>query len=466
MRSSIQTTVLIVALIGVVGGITFVKNWTSKASSDTPPRENVVILDGGPPTGTKKIKEARLSYPVTVVEGLPEYELNGKGHHDFWFENSNDYDVEVGFENKSCQCSKIEVLTLSPEEAQTIHKVVPAAAVTQVLSSSGGLLDLVGLAASTNNRVIGFMGDAKRWQFLDRGDDKAIPVAAKGSGYVRLNWERRQSGPIRLAAKVWVQAKGNPRTRSGGTSLEVPITVVSAFRYFPDILKVPDLQPNTQASSDLYFWSSTRAGFALHAHEATNDPCFTCTSTPLTGDAFREVADILQKEQEGTHPLTIYRVGLTVNERLTDGTQMDLGPFYREIILTTDHKDSEPMSVGASGVVRGVVTVGTFEDRDQINLHSFPANRGTTKSFPIGSNQPGLELAVESVVPNYVHVDLQKHPGPGGSMRWDVSVTVPPDRAMGPLPKDSVIVLKTGGDSPRRIRVPVKGRAGLSLGGH
>ncbi len=64
-----------------------------------------------------------------------------------------------------------------------------------------------------------------------------------------------------------------------------------------------------------------------------------------------------------THPLTMYRVQVTVRERIGD-KQMDLGPFSRKIVLTSDQPDFPKNSVIVEGTVRGDVKVGSVDAED------------------------------------------------------------------------------------------------------
>ena len=66
-----------------------------------------------------------------------------------------------------------------------------------------------------------------------------------------------------------------------------------------------------------------------------------------------------------------------------------------------------------------------------------------------------LEEFRKSYVVAYTATNV-KHGG------WhELKVTVPPNRQYGPFGKTSVVVLKTTGPNPKRIRIPVKG-AGMS----
>jgi hypothetical protein len=67
------------------------------------------------------------------------------------------------------------------------------------------------------------------------------------------------------------------------------------------------------------------------------------------------------------------------------------------------------------------------------------------------------------VIPSYLEATLKPVEQSGSGDRWDLTLTVPPNRVTGRLPVDSVVVLKTNNVPPRRIRIPVIGRASLGI---
>src|SRR5207248_9566844 len=132
------------------------------------------------------------------------------------------------------------------------------------------------------------------------------------------------------------------------------------------VLKLDDVNPKQEQTRELKCWSSTRPNFSLTAKERSGDPCFTCTCTPLSDEARKDLADLTK-----SRVLHGYNVRITVHERLNDNVQMELGPFGRRVILSSD-PDIEPTSVLVAGVVRGEVTVETEDERGGIILGPFP----------------------------------------------------------------------------------------------
>lgn len=451
MKSQAQVFMLVVAFMVIIGGIAFVRNFIFTQS------EEVIET-------TKPAPEmAALDFPIKVAEGHPEYEVQVEGHHDFWFQNTNDQPVEMGLDRTSCTCSHVGVRVLTPEEASIIRQAYIAGA-APVLDGGAGLLPSLGPLAA-GGQATKLVDQPDRWRALKdaRGgqEESVVPIPAHGTGLVRLNWKGRQVGPQRLTATVWVQAAGDSHTRGGRTTLEVPVLFVNPVQVYPETLPAFTLEPNGKHRFECLCWSSTRPDFQLVSVREENDnPCFVCTFTRLTGDELNEAATKLSP-QLPMRVLSAYRIVGTVYERLPDnGPQLALGPFQHHLVLKTNLADFETLTVNVPGTVRGDIHVGTGDSRDKIRLPTFVAARGTTATVPIEANHAGLKLTIDAYKPDYLKVDLREHPGEEGK-RWDLTVTVPPGRAAGQMPPESAVILKTQTEPPRLIRIPVEGRAKL-----
>src|SRR5262249_39089053 len=142
----------------------------------------------------------------------------------------------------------------------------------------------------------------------------------------------------------------------------------------------------------------------------------------------------------------------------SSGKRLDLGPFRRGVMLHSD-ADDEPLRVVVSGMVRGEINVGSPEDRDRIDFKSFEAGQEKTKEMTISTDRAGLELEIDKA-PDFLKAELEKEvlpPGTAGSS-WKLRVTVLPNTIIGEFPREtSTIVLKTKGDTPRRVSIPVVG---------
>src|SRR5262249_47811794 len=121
--------------------------------------------------------------------------------------------------------------------------------------------------------------------------------------------------------------------------------------------------------------------------------------------------------------------------------------------------DIETVLVSLGGSVRGPVTVGTDTDRGELSLGTFERGAGTSAAITLSTGERGLNLRVESV-PDFIQARLSEEKPPGsGGRAWRLTVTVPPDSLIGSIPPNTAVLLRTTGDRPRRIRIPVTGSA-------
>jgi hypothetical protein len=432
MKYISQIVLAIVAVVGLVGGITFLKQY--QVSPDDQPINRPTNAPEG-----QKLTEVKLNFPETKyawkVPGDGQFEQRTSGKKDFWFQNDNAVPVKLGLKSKSCKCSEVLVAVVPPAEAKSYHSAANS-------SDSDPAIKL-------------------NPQPLEIDDSKGVTVEPGAGGVVRLAWEdKKERQPTardeRLVVEVWTQAlEGGPKTVN---RLELPVTFVPPLRIDKDAESLKDdLGLGDEKMVEFKCWSSTRPKFPLTARERSEDPCFTCSCTPLNDEERKQL-----EASTKSHVLCGYRVAVTVRERLSDKVQMELGPFVRRIDLTSD-PDIEPTVVLVSGVVRGDVTVGNDEDRGRIVLGLFSAKYGVTKAVKLIAHRPGLELKVDKVEPESSRLKVKylkklQTVLPGGRAEWELCVQVPPDGPSGAL-EHTAVRLTISGNPPRQIRIPVAGGA-------
>jgi hypothetical protein len=432
MKPVSQIALAMLAVVALVAGITFVKQYQVDGGAPAPVTPTSQASPG------KQAAEVRLHFPTTIWEWKPaadgQFEQRSKGSRDFWFQNDNAVPVELGLKSKSCKCSDVSACVLPPDQAKRYREA----------SANGGVP-----AIPLNP------------QPLEVDELKGVTVGPGEGGVVRLAWEDKkepseQDRSELLVVEVWAQAAGGgPKTVN---RLELPVTFVPALRVTPPIIPLGDLGLGDEKTAEFKCWSSTRAKFSVTAKERSGEPCFTCSCTPLASEARKDL-----EKATNSHVLDGYLVRVTVHERLSDTVQMELGPFGRRIDLKSD-AGIEPTSVLVTGVVRGDVTVGTEDDKGRIMLGFFSAKRGITKSVKLTAHRPGLDLRVERVEPEGNPLKVKsltklEPPLPGGRSKWELSIEVPPGTLSGALPDHSAVRLAMPGNPPRYIRIPVVGDA-------
>lgn len=444
MKSQAQGVALIVVLVALVGGVTFVRQWMPSADDPTKP-----VTPDVTPASTL------FTFLVTAPEGF-FWEHGKKGHFDFWFENRNPKPQTLTLTQTSCVCTEAQIGFLDGVDWSTFQLTAPVPGACQTLVSPGRSLDLTALA------IWSFLETKPQWTPMR--SKPAVPVTVPAApakdrpalGVVRFIWDGRKEGPQRLTAELTDEA--------GGTyGLEVRVNFVPPVFAYPKALRLPDdLQAGSQdkRTVEMVCWSSTRPWFSLGVKEKDDHPCFVCRARPLPASAVEKLVTERRKEAEGSEGeppavMSGYLVTVDVYEH-RNGRQLDFGPFRNTVDLQVD-REAQTFTVPVTGQVRGdeVNVVAGYE----VNLHGFWADEGRSETVRLQS-LPGLELKPEDRFPDYLDVSLKpsaRKPADGRKL-WDLTVSVPPNRPAGLLPADSAVVLKVEG-SGRRFRIPVLGNA-------
>jgi hypothetical protein len=462
MKFLSQMGLAVVAIVVVV----FLVTWVSQQVDTTGDTPTAATTSGNTPTAQPATQQlpAELAFPVSIMQWDPptagEIEVRTSGHHDFWFENRNSVPVNFGLTSASCKCSTISACVLTPEEAKRYQAYVLSAGTFAAAQVHAGFLSAWTQIMLDRRVSPAHLGAKPHWLRLSDAGEK-VTAAPHTSGMVRVSWDGEKKikpAAERLKVTLWAQGdEGSAPSPRTAPVLELPLTIVPALRVLPNEAEVGDLALGEQKTVEFICWSATRASFPLQTRNALADPCITSTVTPLSVDELRHF-----EEGMPVRALAGYRVRVTVHERLADSVQMDLGPFHRRIMLSSD-PDIEEVAVPVSGRVRGDIIVGAEEDKGKIALGSVRSRHGMVKSVRLTTLIPGLELKADRIEPDtldYLKVkSLKRLAASSGEQgtRWELTVEVPPGAPPGDLPDHSAIYLTAGGNPPRHIRIPVTG---------
>jgi len=357
-----------------------------------------------------------------------EFELGIPGHYDFWLRNPRGEPVSVRLAYLSCACAAVKVGQLEPAD---VHELQARAAAVVAMPAAG-------LAEAWRHDLEARL----RWQPLEVINGNAVKLPAL---VVRLSWEGKKLGSENLAATI--ELNGADRR------LEVPIKFVPPVQVSPEVAQIRDLAaPGQKESVEFDCWTSTRDAFTLMPAVPKPGPCFEVSWRLLDAEQRAKL-----EADRNTRVRAGYRVTVTVHERRSDQELLDLGRFRRKIALAVAGLDVT-LELEVAGVVRGDVSAVNPEDRDQIDLKTFPRDKGTTKQVMLEVAEGGPELRLVSG-PKEMEVKLEPKPAADGRKRWELYLRVPPGGPSGPLPADCAIVLELLGETNRRFRIPVIGTA-------
>src|SRR5262249_8007405 len=207
MKYVSQIVLAIVAVVGLVAGITFLKLYQVGSEDQVVPPTTR--------TAAPTLTELKLNFPETryawKVPGDGQFEQRTSGSKDFWFQNDNSVPVKLGLKSKSCKCSEVLV------------GILPSAEAKRYRSAANG---------TENDPPIKLNP-----QPLEIDDSKGVTVEPGAGGVVRLAWEdKKERQPTArdelLVVEVWTQGlEGGPKTVN---RLELPVTFVPALRVDKD----------------------------------------------------------------------------------------------------------------------------------------------------------------------------------------------------------------------------------------
>lgn len=410
----------LILLVLVIGGIAWVTQYmpaAKKPDTTNQPAQSEELLI--------KFDEVRSIWDPDDKEYARETESTVAGHYDFPFENPTDETVLLGALDVSCTCSQVEAA------------LVPA--------DQKGKPDF----------------DKLSWRPLEapgRFDvKKTIEVPPKGRGAIRVGWKegKLKDSLSRLHVALGMQVKVRPEAGQV-QRLETVVRSVPAVMLDPLQLRIGEVAARGTARAEFILWSATRPSVDLRIKPDGEDSLVDVELTELPKEELAEVRTKL-KPTYNTRPKAAWRAEVTVYEQ-KDGRQLPQGPFRRELQITADGEKLAGPTI--YGTVPGEVQIGTSADGGAVKLDRFAAKTGIKKRSAVWT-EPNVQLVLEGHRPGYIKVNLveNKKDSTPNRRRWDLEIEVPPGGPVGPLPEDSVIILKTQSAPPRQIHIPLRGSA-------
>jgi hypothetical protein len=457
-----QKLLPVAIFVVVIGGITVASQFgiNRRAKVEGPPPK-VIPLKFDDQTvdnnGKRIVKAVWDPYdpPTATTSGyIAEFEGKKKGgHYHFLFRNPHEEAVELGFTKKSCRCANLDVCWLKAEEVN---------ALTTSLGPFGqrGMLHLINLGFGGGDGLSHYLKREVAWEQLveEKHKDEGMVIEPGIAGLVRLSWKpsEKEESEVGLTADLWMQMKGNTRSRKG-IRLAAAVSFVPAVRSFPDAIEIKDWNDGV-AQAEFRCWSATRPHFSLEARGPRKDRCVEVRATPLSRDECDEMQLAIAKvPQRSTHVLSGYRVHVTVHQVQGDD-QLEQGHFDRYVTLRSKEVPAIP-GVKLSGYIPSDVMVGEEQNKGKIRLGNFRVSQGKSTKTVLWTN-PGVELQTDRIesTPKFMKVRLHRETKGGGAGRtkWSLELVVPPNPpAVWPRDPAIVIYTKQSDEPARRVRIPI-----------
>jgi hypothetical protein len=420
---------LFVLIIGAIAWITqWMPNWRGPDVAPAPPgKESPVAIS---------FSWKKAVWDEEDKDYALEIEKDKDGHFDFPFENLLNEPVKIGLESTSCDCTHVMACILPETEWNSYSEQIKK----NPLTAKGDDWPWVSLANKYGPR--------------DENKEFAV-VPAKGKGLIRVGWHGRNRPAgyfLQLGVKIWHQPERIEGARFVET-LNVATRISAPIRFHPLRGNVGDLAARTSGTTEFTLWTSTRETLDLKWEDA--GPFYTYDAQPFSAEERRELEKKLRADKENTRVLQAFHFKVTVREQ-SAGKQMDQGPFMHKVSFLLDG-DNKVVGPQINGTVQGDIVVGAGKTSSKIDLETFRAAEGASRTVSLWTEDEKVALEVEGRTPRTLEAKISKGEKVGSRMKWQLEVTVPPGTQYGALPEDSVIILRTVTDPPRFIRIPVAG---------
>ena len=509
LKSKLKIAVPLVALVGMVFGITYIMQYTPPEEVKDDKGQDPVNF-GEPPlrffTSTRHwdpplSKEEYRSHPLLAPSAVPResadltfpFSLQNRtfqGFYEpsqdrlratqFWFENRNPHPVTMQLKGVSCSsCTGGRVAAIPPDVTSLLlhHSALATLPVGTFNPFGVGLTQPLGKLALPPGE-----GGLQWTEYGFTADPNAtfrVPPATNPDkwspqwGILELKFKvtgQPGDSPKPLGASFATQVDGNPN-QSGRNDFAIAFDIARAFDLGRSSIDVGKIDPlSGDRTYDVLVYSATRGPGSefgdldppvgtVEPPGGVADPVKFVEVTkvervPETGLA--DVAERLAAEQKRiTNVRSAYRVTVVVRPKVGE-TRMDIGQMERTLALTAG---GATLQLPVKATVRGSVWLDS--DRTDFELAPFRGGDGGTTTIELTTEKAGTELAVvkDQCQPSKLTFELEKQADRGGRGYYKLKVSVPPGQVFGVV--NGVVVLEVKGTNPQRMRLPFKGRGTL-----
>lgn len=377
----------------------------------------------------------------------------------FWFQNVHEYPVKVNVVGVSCgSCSHIAVRAIPASEMNECVNLTAAGLFPASPFPSPNILAAIGFAKlrPTDEGAVIKTSTAQA--------ETIVPPAGPAGptwGFLTLGVKINSTGQIPpRSADIGLQSE---KMRSPAVvRLTTYLYGAAPFQLSPSTLNFGTFPEGASERKFAFtYWSSTRTALPPPVMNVDAYRDFVTLGKPvsMTGAERKQLATELS-HGTGQYPVPVasgYIVPVTVRRKVADANppEPDIGPFEANIGVVGPGTNAQ--HVRLMGTITGLVALG--DGHSDVNLGDFNAEFGIKKEFKLQSSRTDLELEVvpgESF-PGFLEVKLSPPTTEATRRLWSLTIRVPESTGFGPLPQNAVVVLRSKGSNPQRVRIPVKG---------
>lgn len=508
LKSSLKVAVPLVALVGVVFGITYLGMYTPpKPETDKDKNNGPGGVSGEPPlrffTSTRRWDPPKLSEPgyryfpllapsrlappegePTAAFSLPDrifqgfFEPSGpespQRRTAFWFENRNDKSVTMQLKEVSCSaCSGARLAAIPPETTRSLLQHTAIASLPLGAFNGFG----VGLA-----QPAAALTQLQWTHYAFKDNPHAtfhIPAAANADkwspqwGILELTFQVRPGPPLRAYFAAQIDGTSEGRDYPFALAYEV----AEGFELSRTTIDAATVTPLSGDSPyELIVYSSTR-GPDSEFGDLLPPTCLVQPPPGVTEAAKfldvtkveripdSELLDVAEKlTNRFAHVRSAYRVTFTLHPKVGEH-RLDIGQLERTISVSVPGVAATKQAT-FKALVRGAVWVEG--NPSTVEVPSFRGADGLKDYWVnLSSEKPGMELTVlkeecefkNDRNPQNIDFVLEKQPDSGGMGHYKLWLKIPPGKVFGQF--TGVVVLEVKGEAKgpalQRLRIPFKG---------
>lgn len=508
LGSTLRVAVPLLALVGVVFGITFFAQYTPPKDGDEknnpdltkrsvvepplrfftsrrvwdPPKLSAAGYRYLPllaPSSISADPESATKITFSLQDRIFQWYYEASGEESaprrtqFWFENRNSSTVTMQLKGVSCTaCSGARLAAIPPETTKNLFQHTALAALPIGVFHGFGV-GLVEPAADLTRL---------EWTQAQFRDDPNVqfhvPAATNPDkwspqwGILEITFRVRPNPTLPLTADFATQVDGT--TRAGNQHFELYFQPSDSCELSQSAIDAKIIEPlSNDREYKLYVYSNTRGpgsefgdldppSFLVQAPAGITDPVKFIEVTKVERVPDAELVDLIERfERDQNRPSKIraaYQITVTLRPKVGEH-RLDIGQMERTISVTCGTAQEKPQQLQVKAIVRGAVRLDN--DATEIDLKTFRGAAGTEESVNLTTEKSGIELAVvkDECRPANFGFELVKQPDSGGQGHYRLKITVEKGKVFGQV--KGVVVLEVKGPTPQRIRLPFKGNSSL-----